>query len=279
MSQSPGPNHVEIEGIGLHSGEKSKIILRPALPGAGIVFIQNGEKIPALLQNLKGTQRTTSLCGLSVVEHLLSALAGTGVDDLEIEVIGREIPILDGSALPYVEALQKGGFLNPTIVGKATIVAKPKKERNYLEIKTHLKVTGNHAALEVFPYRGFKVNFTVEFPGVGVQQFLFDAEKQDYKKEIAPARTFGWREELEELKTKGLALGVSLDNALVLDKNGYVNQPRFPDEIVRHKILDLIGDLSLLGRPLRAEIRAARSGHKLNADLVEKIQDFVSRFC
>jgi UDP-3-O-acyl N-acetylglucosamine deacetylase len=263
MSPSPVPNLVKIEGTGLHSGQPVTVTIKPAAPGSGIVFIHDGKRIPATIDHLKETRRGTTLeannCwqGLAVVEHFLSAAYGIGVYDLEVEVEGGELPALDGSALPWVEVLEK-------LEHKA-------QNTEHRTLKMPIKIAEGVASLEALPYNGFKVNFMVDFEGIGRQEFSFDAEKQSYKEEIAPARTFGYFEEYELLKARGLALGASLENALVLNKNGYVNQPRFPDEVVRHKILDLIGDLALLGRPLHAEIKAVRSGHKLNAELVRRI--------
>lgn len=255
MSPSPAPSRVS--GTGLHSGRPVSVIIRPAAAGSGIVFVQRGKKIPATIEHLKETNRGTTLEGIAVVEHFLAAAYGIGAYDLEVKVDGDELPALDGSALPWVEILEK-------VVGHRSNV-------EGLRIKEPIKVIDNQSSIEALPFDGFKVDFMVNFEGLGEQKLVFDAQKQDFKKEIAPARTFGYLEEYEGLKAKGLALGASYENALVLDKNGYVNQPRFPDEVVRHKILDLIGDLALLGRPLQAEIRAVRSGHKLNTELVRRI--------
>lgn len=263
MCQSPAPNLVKIEGTGLHSGRPVTVTIKPAAPGAGIVFVREGKKIPATIEHLKETRRGTTLeannCwqGLAVVEHFLSAAYGIGVYDLEVEVEGDELPAMDGSALPWVEAIEK--------------LEHRARNTEHRTLKLPIKIAEGDASLEALPYNGFKVKFVVEFEGIGRQEFTFDAQKQNYKESIAPARTFGYLEEYESLKARGLALGASLENALVLNKNGYVNQPRFPDEVVRHKVLDLIGDLALLGRPLDAEIKAVRSGHKLNAKLVRRI--------
>lgn len=257
MSPSPVPNHVEIRGIGLHSGRPVSVTIRPAPAGAGIVFVHKGERIPASIGNLKETKRGTTLGGVAVVEHFLAAAYGIGAYELEVEVEGDELPALDGSALPWVEAIEK------VVSGKQKAVS--------WTLKSPIKIAKGDASLEALPYDGFKVHFVVKFTGIGEQKFSFNAENQDFRKEIAPARTFGYVEEYESLKARGLALGASLDNALVLNQSGYVNQPRFPDEVVRHKILDLIGDLALLGKPLKAEIKASRSGHRLNAELVRRI--------
>jgi len=257
MSPSLVPNPAKVEGIGLHSGKPVRVIIKPASPGAGIVFIRSGKRVPATIEHLKQTRRGTTLEGLAVVEHLLAAAYGIGVYDLEVEVEGDELPALDGSALPWVEAIEKA-------------VSSKQKAVSWT-LKSPIKITDGESSLEARPSDGLKIEFMVNFEGLGEQLFTFDADKQSFKEELAPARTFGYLEEYESLKARGLALGASLENALVLSEKGYVNQPRFPDEVVRHKVLDLIGDLALLGRPLKAEIRARRSGHKLNAELVRRI--------
>lgn len=248
-----------LSGVGLHSGQETKLILKPARPNSGIYFVKEGKKIPVSISNVKDARRGTSLDGVAVVEHLLSALYGLGIDNLEIEIAGDELPVLDGSALPYVEAIEKAG------------IVEQKELKKILLVESAIKIIEGAASLEVLPYRGFKINFMVDFEGVGEQRFSFDAGKQSYKEEIAPARTFGYLKEYEHLKTEGLARGASPENALVIGKEGYLNQPRFPDEMVRHKILDLIGDLALLKRPLKAEIKAIKSGHKLNVELARRI--------
>ena len=257
MSPSPAPNHVKVAGIGLHSGRPVSVSIKPAHAGQGIVFIHNGVTIPATIDRLSRTERGTTLDGLAVVEHFLSAAYGVGTYDLEVEVTGDELPALDGSALPWVEAIAQIELRSWNV--------------EHQELKTAIKLSDGEATLSAHPYNGFRVDFMVNYEGFGEQKYSFDAKNLNYKEEIAPARTFGYLEEWEALKARGLALGASEDNALVLSKKGYVNQPRFPDELVRHKVLDLIGDLALLGKPLQAHIVANRSGHKLNAELVRRI--------
>ena len=259
MKQQTIQRPFSLSGVGLHSGKEAKITFSPAPPNSGIIFVKEGRKIPATIHNLKETRRGTALDGIAVVEHLLSAVYGLGLDNLEIEIAGEEAPALDGSALPYAAALEKAGIIEQ------------KAPKTYREILTPVKIIEGAASLEALPSHGFNVNFMVNFEGVGEQKFTFDSEKQSYKKEIAPARTFGYFDEYESLKERGLARGASPENALILGKEGCINCPRFPDEVVRHKISDLIGDLALLGQPLRAEILAVKSGHKLNAELVRRI--------
>jgi UDP-3-O-acyl N-acetylglucosamine deacetylase len=248
-----------LSGLGLHSGSDSSLYFSPAPTNTGIVFVKNGREIPAHVSKVKETRRGTFLEGISVVEHLLSAAYGLGVDNLRIEIKGDEPPALDGSALPYVESLLAAG------------IVEQREIKNYLYIEQPIKLIKEEASLEALPYRGFKINFTVDFPGIGTQHYLFDQKKSSFEKEIAPARTFGYIDEYEILKEQGLARGASFENSLVLGKDGYINNPRFQDELVRHKILDLIGDLALLGRPVQAEIIAVKSGHEMNIELVRRL--------
>ena len=256
MNQTTVRKSIKLSGIGLHTGGAVQITISPAPGNSGIVLIKNGQTIPATVDQVKETIRGTTLKGVTVTEHLLAAAAGLGLDNLKIEVSGDELPALDGSALPYVEALEQAGIVEQ---------AEPK---NFFVLDQPIKLSN----LEALPFNGFKVNFMVDFPGVGPQSYSFELSPEAFKKEIAPARTFGYLEEYDSLKQRGLARGASLENALVLGKNGYVNPPRFPDELVRHKILDLIGDLALLGRPLKAEIKANKSGHKQNIELVKRLR-------
>jgi UDP-3-O-[3-hydroxymyristoyl] N-acetylglucosamine deacetylase len=259
MNQQTITRPFTLLGAGIHSGKQTTLHFSAAPIDAGIYFLKEGKKIPALAANVVDTRRGTSLAGIAVVEHLLSAISGLGIDNLEIKIEGEEIPIMDGSALPFVEGLQGAGL------------AEQAAPRKYYEIDRPVKISVGEAWLEALPYHGLKINFMVNFSGVGPQKLTCELEKIDYRKEIAPARTFGYLEEYEQLKARGLAIGASLDNALVIGKDGYVNQPRFSDEVVRHKVLDLIGDLRLAGRPLWAEINAFRSGHSLNVELVRRI--------
>jgi UDP-3-O-acyl N-acetylglucosamine deacetylase len=255
MNQRTIKQAFTLEGIGLHSGKPAAVTIKPAAANSGLTI----NHLPATVARLSGAERMTALGDISLVEHLLSAVYGLEIDNLAIEVDGAELPVMDGSALPFAEALEQAGILEQNT------------RKNYLTPHQPICLSDGSASLEALPYHGFKIEFVVKFKGIGEQFFSFDMEKQSYREEVSPARTFGFIEEYEDLKRRGLALGASYDNALVLSKSGYVNQPRFPDEVVRHKILDLIGDLALLGFPLKAQIKAACSGHKLNAELVRRI--------
>jgi UDP-3-O-[3-hydroxymyristoyl] N-acetylglucosamine deacetylase len=248
-----------LSGVGLHSGSDSSLTFSPAPANTGIVFIKDNKTIKASVDSVCASRRGTSLNGVAVVEHLLAAISSLGIDNLQIEITGEEVPVMDGSALPYAEALGSAGLKDLS------------EEKKVWLLKQSLRVSDGEAYLAVAPSAGFKIDFMIDFPIVGEQHFFFDPQKSSFIKEIAPARTFGYLEEYELLKEQGLALGASFENALILSKDGYVNAPRFTDEMVRHKILDLMGDLSLLGQSLQAEIKAYKSGHKLNLELVRQI--------
>jgi UDP-3-O-[3-hydroxymyristoyl] N-acetylglucosamine deacetylase len=260
MKQKTIGKPTRLSGIGLHSGQAAAILLSPSSPGTGIFFLKEGKKIPATAEQVKTTQRGTALDEIAVTEHLLAAVYALAIDNLQIELKGQELPAMDGSALPFVAALEKAQIIEQNELKKPFAIEKP------------VKLIEKESSLEVSPYHGFKIDFMVNFPAVGEQRFSFDLQKDSFKKEIAPARTFGYIEEYELLKERGLARGASFDNALVLGKDGYINAPRFPDELVRHKILDLIGDLALVGCPILGAIKAVRSGHKLNIELALKLR-------
>ncbi|HTY12638.1 MAG TPA: UDP-3-O-acyl-N-acetylglucosamine deacetylase [Candidatus Omnitrophota bacterium] len=245
-----------LEGIGIHSGVPCVAHFRPAKPDCGIYFILNGEKIPANLASVTGTRRGTSLSGLHVVEHILAAACGLGITNLEIELSSPEPPILDGSALPFLQALKKASIVEQEF--RVPVI----------KVAQKISVKDKSASLTVLPYRGFKVHFMIEFPYIGRQEFAYTG---DFEGAIAPARTFGLIEELESLKKEGLAKGASFNNSLAIGQNGYVNPARFPDEPVRHKVLDLIGDLSLVSCSIEGEIIAVKSGHKLNIELARRL--------
>ncbi|MFA6170059.1 MAG: UDP-3-O-acyl-N-acetylglucosamine deacetylase [Candidatus Margulisiibacteriota bacterium] len=268
MSLSPAQNQdkqktitrpFSLEGIGLHSGTPSKITVKRGAAGTGVTFAKNGRLIKADVNNVEQTERGTVLGGIAVVEHFLAAAAGLGIDNLLVEIEGKELPALDGSALPYVKAFEAAGTVEQ---------AAPK---NYQLIERPFLVVDGDSRLEALPFHGFKIDFVIIFKGLGEQKCSFVLDRRSFIESIAPARTFGYISELDYLQAKGLGKGASTDNALVLNESGYVNPPRFADEPVRHKILDLIGDLALLGRPLKGYFKAYKSGHKLNAQLVRAI--------
>jgi len=260
MKQTTIARPAALEGIGIHSGSPCRVAFSPAAPNSGIVFIKAGKRIPALAENVVDTRRGTSLPGIAVVEHLLSAIHGSGLDNLEIGIEGDEVPALDGSALPFLAALEQAGKVEQA------------PDRKMVAVREPVKFSDGEASIEALPFNGLKIDFMVKFAGIGEEKLSFLFDPAAYKKQIAPARTFGYLDEVEALHRAGRALGASEKNALILGKEGFVNPPRFPDEPVRHKILDLLGDLLLLGAPLSAAIVARRSGHKLNVELAGQLR-------
>ncbi|MCX5725967.1 MAG: UDP-3-O-acyl-N-acetylglucosamine deacetylase, partial [Candidatus Saganbacteria bacterium] len=249
---------VSISGISLHSGLTSKIKFCPAPEGSGIVFARSdlpgSPSIPARVEYVFDTQRGVSLknggAEVRVVEHVLSAIFGLGIDNVKIELAGIEPPALDGSALQYVNLLKEGE------------IVELKREKDIFVLASPIEINDGERSIRALPHDRFKVDFMVNFEGtvIGRQEFKFEESLLSYEKEISPARTFGLISELGSLKRSGLARGASLENALGVSKEGYVNKPRFSDEAVRHKILDLIGDLALFGRPLQALIIGKSTG-------------------
>jgi UDP-3-O-[3-hydroxymyristoyl] N-acetylglucosamine deacetylase len=260
---------VKVEGIGLHSGGRAKVFLHPCEGGHGIVFSVHNEQgsalIPALTPFVAETRRRVVLAkdGVSVqtVEHLLAACFGMGVTDLIVEVYGSELPIGDGSAQLWVDAFKEAGVV---------CLNEPAPLFSPTETVT---VQDGNALITVAPSDRFTatVTFTTNHPLVGVQTATFDEETDDFVTAIAPARTFGFWEEVEALLTQGLAKGGSLENALVVFPDRYSSPLRFPDELARHKLLDLMGDLMLLGRRLTAKVTAKASGHSLHHRLCQTL--------
>ena len=257
-------------GIGLHSGRPVRLRLRPAAAGQGIRFFRTdvGVEIPADLASLTRLDHATTLArgGVTIetVEHLLSALQALGVDDVRVEVEGPEVPILDGSAAPFVILIHEAG-LKP--------LAMP---RRYLKVLRPVEVVRGGKSARLSPDEHFRVSYTIGFdhPLLRHQAFSLRVTSQAYVDEIAPARTFGFLRDVETLRRNGLALGGSLENAIVIGESGVLNNKlRFEDEFVRHKILDAIGDLALLGHPIVGHLEAVRAGHALHAALVQKLME------
>lgn len=260
---------VTVNGLGLHTGEWVNVFLHPAQEGEGIVFyVRDGRRvvhIPALTPFVADTRRRVVLAkdGVSVqtVEHLLAACFGIGITDLVVEVKGAELPIGDGSAQLWVDAFKE-----------ASIVPLNEPAPIFSPAKTVTVQDGN-ALITVAPNDRFTatVTFVTDHPLVGVQTATFDEETDDFVTAIAPARTFGFWEEVEALLTQGLAKGGSLENALVVFPDRYSSPLRFPDELARHKLLDLMGDLTLLGRQWKARVTARASGHSLHHRLCQTL--------
>ena len=255
-------------GIGLHSGKPVRLELLPAPAGHGIRFFRTdvGVEIPATLGHLARLDHATTLSrdGVSVdtVEHLLAALFALGVDDARVEVDSPEIPIMDGSAAPFVILIHEVG-LRPHPA-----------PRHYLKIVKPVEVAAAGKWARLVPSDQFKVSYAIGFdhPLLRRQAATVRVSAESFADEIAPARTFGFLREVETLRKNGLALGGSLENAVVIGETGVLNQKlRFEDEFVRHKILDAIGDLSLLGHPLVGHLEASKAGHALHAALARQV--------
>ena len=256
-----------LEGVGLHSGAGASVRVLPAAPGTGRRFRdrESGQEFPATASNAEESARCTVLRDGSVtvqtVEHLLSALAALGVDDCVIETRGGEVPAADGSAAPFVALLQAAGLREQPGAApvEGVVPARP------------LLVSGENGALLIaLPASHFQATLVLDYPDhpwIGTQAVAFDAGADDYARSVAPARTFGFIHELDWLQAHGLALGASRDNAVALGADGYETPLRFSDELARHKLLDLIGDLSLIGGPLRAQVIAVKPSHALNVRL------------
>lgn len=261
-------SEVEFSGVGLHSGAPVSMRLVPAPAGSGIVFrrkdLDNFE-IPAIGRNVAKVSYATSLMRQSVListtEHLLSALIGYGVDNVIVEVDNLEVPILDGSALPYVQAFQTIG------------VKTQRRRREYLRILKEVEVRDGSKFIGVYPGSGYKIDYTIDFQEpIGNERFTGDLAVGDYARLIAPARTFGFKEDEAKLRDMGLIRGVSDESAIILTRQGVQNGPlRFSDEFVRHKVLDLIGDLALAGRRIQGCVVAERAGHAMHTALVQRL--------
>ena len=261
---------VSVSGVGLHTGVKVNLRLCPAPANSGVVFRRTdleGFIIEAQARNVARVAYATSLMKkgvlISTTEHLLSALAGLEVDNAIVEIDNLELPILDGSARPFVELIAKGG------------IRRQRARRNFVKILKPIEVADGMKRIVAYPADCFRVTYHISFPhpSIGAQTIDFAPASSDYAIEIAPARTFGFLEELEMLRKNGLIRGGSLENAVVLDRTGIINPEglRFPDEFCRHKLLDLIGDFSLLGRPLIGHVVADRGGHAMHAELVSRL--------
>jgi UDP-3-O-[3-hydroxymyristoyl] N-acetylglucosamine deacetylase/3-hydroxyacyl-[acyl-carrier-protein] dehydratase len=260
------------EGIGLHTGQPARLRFIPADPGTGIRFrrvdLEDRPEIPATLDNVVSTDRGTNLgvgeARVHTVEHVLAAAAGLGIDNLSIEIDGPELPIGDGSFTPFLDTMARAG-----------VKAQPEPAR-VLKVSAPLSVTGPGGANYVaMPGDALRVSASIEFdhPAIGRQFRALEITPEEFDSEIAPARTFGFKEEAEALHARGLALGATLDNAIILDETGVASgELRFPDEFVRHKVGDLIGDLSLLGLRVQGHIVADRPSHAGNLELARALQ-------
>ena len=266
---------VGTSGIGLHSGRKINVTISPAAPDTGVVFVRTDRtpmvEIPATPHHVVDTQLATTLgttrggesVRVGTVEHLLSALYGLGIDNARVELDGSEVPVMDGSAGPFVYMLRSAG------------IQVQKRFKRFMVVRRPVEVRDGEKRASLTPARSFGVTATIDFdhPLIRSQSYRFEFSDKAYHKEISRARTFGFLRDVEQMKAVGLGLGGSLDNAIVIDDFSILNPDglRFPDEFVRHKILDTLGDLALLGMPVIGHLTAVKSGHALNHALTTSL--------
>ncbi len=266
---------IKSTGVGLHTGRKVVMTLRPAQPGTGIVFRRIDLDKPVDIRAEARAVTDTRLCSalegggakVATVEHLMSALAGLGIDNLYVDLAGPEVPIMDGSAGPFVFLLQSAG------------IEEQRAPKRFFRIRRPVEVRDGDKWARFEPYDGFKVSFSIVFDHPvferSTQSLTIDFAETSYAKEVARARTFGFAQDVETLRNAGLALGGSLDNAVVLDEYRVLNSDglRYADEFVKHKVLDAIGDLYLVGHPIIGAFTAHKSGHALNNQLLRATLD------
>jgi UDP-3-O-[3-hydroxymyristoyl] N-acetylglucosamine deacetylase len=259
---------VEMEGIGLHSGKPGRIRIAPAPPNTGIIFSlpSHGHSIPAAPESVVNSHYATTIghngARIQTVEHLMAAAAGLGLDNLEVEVDGPEIPAADGSAKPFVALLASAGRVEQSAPRRPIVIPYP------------IRVGSGGRWVQIVPASAFRISYTLDndHPAIGTQAMTCSPTERMFVEEFAPARTYGFLRDLGVMRRNGLARGASLENAIGLGKRGVLNGLRYRDEFVRHKILDLIGDLALLGRPVVGHVIARNAGHALNFELVVAIQ-------
>ena len=259
---------VGFSGVGLHSGAAVNMRILPAAAGTGICFRRSdldGFTIEAVGRNVARVSYATSLMKrgvlISTTEHALSALMGAGIDNATIELDQLELPILDGSAKPFLDAIHRVG------------VRRQRRQRVYWRISKPIELSEGDKFLGIYPADGYSISYTIDFPRpIGLQTFELDLSGDAYERHIAPARTFGFLRDERTLRNMGLIRGASEENAIVLTDSGVKNPPlRFSDEFVRHKILDLIGDLALLGHRILGRVVANRAGHAMHTALVSRL--------
>jgi len=264
---------ISTKGVGLHTGARVEIVLQPAPADSGIVFRRTDlpvpVSIPARADCVGDTRLSSTLAGngatVSTVEHLMSALAGLGIDNLRVDIAGPEVPIMDGSAMPFVYLLQSAG------------VVEQNAPKRFIRVTAPVEVRDGDKWARFSPYAGYRLDFAIDFPhpvfGSENKHVVIDFALHSYVKEVARARTFGFMQDVEAMRAAGLALGGSLQNAVVLDDFRVLNAEglRYDNEFVKHKVLDAIGDLYLLGRPLIGQYTAFKSGHGLNNALARAL--------
>lgn len=259
---------VSMDGIGLHSGEAIKMTVSPAGADTGILFrAADGTLIPANADHVVDSNSATTIGAFGVrvrtIEHLMAAAAALGIDNMLVDIVGPEVPAADGSAKPFVDLLRSAG--------RAALPA----ARRPVSISEPIRVGTESRWLEILPAESLRISYTLDnsHPIIGLQAGTFGITENVFADELAPARTYGFLRDVPAMRQNGLARGGSLENAIVVGKRSVLNNSlRYPDEFVRHKILDLVGDLFLLGRPLRAHVVGRNAGHALNYQLVVAIQ-------
>ncbi|MBP2645982.1 MAG: UDP-3-O-(3-hydroxymyristoyl) N-acetylglucosamine deacetylase [Firmicutes bacterium] len=257
-----------LTGIGLHSGRSVSLEIRPSCVGSGIVFVRadlpGKPRVRATAKNVTGTMRATTLedgaAKVFTVEHLLAAFSATGIDNCEVEITAVEPPVADGSALPFVRLIQEAGIVEQDAPASC------------ITISQALTVRDGDKFITILPYDGFRISFTSvnSHPLIGVQYGDYEITADSFIREVAAARTIGFMHEVEALQAQGLALGGNTENAVVYDNDKILTPLRFTDELVRHKILDVVGDLSLVGR-IKGHVIAVKSSHALNTSLAKQI--------
>ncbi len=263
-------DEIFISGLGLHTGRTINMRLMPAPSDTGVVFIRTDKgnvRIKASVSSVSDTTFATTLSAegvrIGTVEHLMAALSGLNVDNVYVEIDGPEVPIIDGSSSHFVSRIMEAG------------VDKQAKAVSYLRILAPVVVMDGNSQIAVIPYEGTRITYRLFYthPAFGEQKMGIDITTMSFIDELAPARTFGFLRDVEMLKSRGLARGGSLDNAIVLNDREVINdnKMRFKDEFVRHKILDAVGDISLIGLPIHGHILANKSGHTLHIKLLKKI--------
>ena len=262
---------VSYSGIGLHSGKDVLMTLKPAAANTGVTFIRTDlpgcPEIKAVAENVSSTVKATTLSAngaeVFTVEHLMAAIALSGVDNIRIEMSSPEPPVTDGSAKVFCELLDEAGLVEQ------------EAERKVYAVDKAFAVYDGDRYITILPYDGYRISFTSinSHPMLGTQYFDVLLDKESFKKEIMPARTVAFTYELEMLRKMGLGLGGSLENVVVFDEEKILSQPRFDNELIRHKILDVIGDLFLLG-PIKAHVIAVKTGHAFNSQIAKQIQAY-----
>jgi UDP-3-O-[3-hydroxymyristoyl] N-acetylglucosamine deacetylase len=255
--------------VGLHSGAPVHLRILPAASGSGIIFRRtdlDDFEVEATGRNVARVSYATSLMKkgvlISTTEHLLSAFIGTGIDNAIVELDNLELPILDGSARPFVDMILKAG------------IRKQRRARSYMRIRRELELREGNKFIAIYPADTYSVSYTINFPHalIGRETFRVELSNGNYLREIASARTFGFLHEADAMRQQGLIRGASIENAIVLTSDGLMNPPlRYQDEFVRHKVLDLIGDLALVGKQILGSIVADRAGHAMHTALVSRL--------